>query len=78
MDEFATRLVTCFVTVFPSVSADRVPSASTDTVPGWDSMAQLNLLTVIGEEFGIDIDFEQFDGATSFPVLLERLRAIAG
>jgi acyl carrier protein len=78
MDEFSTRLATCFCTTFPTLTLDRVPSASIDTVAEWDSMAQINLLTVIGEEFNLDIDFEQFDGATSFPLLLERLRSIAG
>lgn len=39
----------------------------------WDSVAQVTLLTVIGEEFGIEIDFEEFEGATSFQELENRL-----
>ena len=39
----------------------------------WDSVAQVTLLTVIGEEFGIEVDFEEFEGATSFEELARRL-----
>jgi len=41
----------------------------------WDSVAQVTLLTVIGEEFGIEIDFEEFEGATSFEEIANRIAA---
>ena len=75
MDLIEERLVACFGVVFPGLGAAQVRSARADSVPTWDSIAHISLLTVIGEEFGIDVDFEQFEGATSFPTLLERLRA---
>jgi len=34
----------------------------------------VNLLSVIGEEFGMDIDFEDFEDATSFQTIAEHLR----
>jgi len=50
--------------------------ASVDTIGTWDSVAHVTLLSLIGEEFAIDIDFEEFAGATSFPEILERVRAV--
>jgi hypothetical protein len=32
---------------------------------------------LIGEEFNIDIDFEEFEGGTSFGALFDRLREIS-
>jgi acyl carrier protein len=68
------KLVSCFEAVFPSLSKEAIPAATHDNVPGWDSTAQVTLLTLVGEEFGIDIDFEEFEGATSFALVLETLR----
>jgi acyl carrier protein len=74
MDKLAERLAKCFSLVFPSLPLDQIPSATVDKVSGWDSFAQVNLLSLIGEEFSMDIDFEEFEGATSFGALLDRLR----
>jgi acyl carrier protein len=77
MDKPAERLAKCFSLVFPSLPSDQIPSAMADNVNGWDSVAQVNLLSLIGEEFSIDIDFEEFEGATSFGALLDHLREIS-
>ncbi len=75
MDELSTKLTRCFTTVFPGLDPSRAAAASVETVPEWDSVAQITLLTVIGEEFGFEPDFERFEGATSFASILDRLRA---
>ena len=77
MDNLPDRLARCFSLVFPGLSPEEILSATAGQMSDWDSMAQVNLLSVIGEEFGIDIDFEEFEGATSFPALLDRLREIS-
>jgi acyl carrier protein len=77
MNKTAERLANCFSLVFPSLSPAQIPSATASTVSGWDSIAQVNLLSLIGEEFNIDIDFEEFEGATSFGALFDRLREIS-
>jgi acyl carrier protein len=77
MDKLSERLAKCFSLVFPSLAAHQIPSATADNVDGWDSVAQLNLLSLIGEEFSMDIDFEEFEGATSFGALLDHLREIS-
>jgi acyl carrier protein len=45
-------------------------------VAEWDSLAQVTLLTLIGEEFEIYIDFEEFEDATSFTALVDRISRV--
>jgi acyl carrier protein len=56
------------------MDAQAVPLATAENVGEWDSVMQIRLLSVVGEEFGIEIDFEEFEGATSFEAILDRLR----
>ena len=74
MDETASKLEQCFRIAFPNLDPAAISSASVDSVPQWDSVAQITLLNLIGEEFAIDIDFEEFEGANSFSEMLVRLR----
>lgn len=73
MDNVRTKLAHCFSLVFPAMDPTLYPEASADTMSEWDSITQVTLLTTIGEEFNIDIDYEEFEGATSFASLAERL-----
>lgn len=74
MDGLQEKLAHCFSLAFPDLPAAEISTASAESIPGWDSMAQVTLLSLIGEEFGIDIDFEAFEGATSFQSIVERLK----
>ena len=74
-DEQFERLVSCFNKVFRNLSPSDIPAANSNNITAWDSIAQLTLLSVIGQEFGIDIDFEDFEGATSFAAILDLVRA---
>ncbi len=38
------------------------------------TLAHVTLLSLIGEAFSIDIDFEQFEEATSFAAILDLIR----
>jgi acyl carrier protein len=57
MDKVATGLTKCFAAVFPELTPEEILVATPATVKSWDSVATLNLLTVIEEEFVIEIDF---------------------
>ncbi len=74
MDTTVARLEKCFLAVFPDLEPYQVRHASPQSVSDWDSMAQITLLTLVGEEFGIPIDFEEFEGVCSFEALLSRVR----
>lgn len=60
MDELRNKLAKCFLLTFPSLSASDIRSATIDTVSAWDSARHVTLLSLIGEEFGIDIDYVAF------------------
>lgn len=74
MDDIRDKLARCFALAFPKLDPSKYATASVQTVSEWDSIAQLTLLTLISEEFGREMDFEEFDGATSFEELLHILQ----
>jgi acyl carrier protein len=66
MNDLDQRLAQCFAVAFPGLSADNAPRATPDSVEEWDSVGAINLASVIGEEFGIEIDLERLPDLTSF------------
>lgn len=66
MVDLATRLAACFTSVFPDLPPGAVREASARTVAAWDSMATVTLITVVEEEFGVDIDLEDIEDFSSF------------
>ncbi len=55
MDPVHNKLTKCFAAVFPDLPAAEIPSASLGRVPNWDSLATINLIALIEEEFQIQI-----------------------
>jgi acyl carrier protein len=70
MSDVRERLIKCFCTVFPDLSASEIPRASSGSVDGWDSLATATLLGVVEEEFGTAVDVDDFDALDSFESLL--------
>jgi acyl carrier protein len=69
------RLVRCFGVVFPELTPQEVGRASVASVASWDSVASINLVTVIEEEFGFEVALEELGEMASFTTirrLLER------
>jgi acyl carrier protein len=73
MNDLKDRLIKVFEAVFPKMPKTAIPAASQDSVKSWDSVAAITLITVIEEEFHIQMDFEDAAGLTSFPKILEYL-----
>lgn len=48
--------------------------SSSETIPEWDSMAQLNICLAIQDRFGLTLDLEEIATATSVPALLALLK----
>lgn len=44
-------------------------STSSDSVDGWGSLAQLNLVLALEEEFGVTIPDEEVGDLTSYPLI---------
>ncbi len=66
MDQVNDRLRDCFGEVFPDLSPEQIETAVRDELPEWDSLATLTLLTVLEEEFGLQLDDEAIAKLTSF------------
>jgi len=73
MSELRDRLEKCFSTVFPNLSGQEIPQAAMNSVEGWDSLATINLITVIEEEFGIQLPAQDLERLVSFPSILDYL-----
>jgi acyl carrier protein len=75
MSDSSAKLVRCFQAVFPGLPADRIAGASMDNLAEWDSVAMVKLLTVIAEEFALEIDWDNIDAMTSFQSIQDLLSA---
>jgi acyl carrier protein len=64
--EQTERLAGCFKKVLPKLSRAEIGTATQENTAAWDSIAQVTLISLVGEEFGIELDFEEFEEATSF------------
>ena len=56
------RLQLVLRSVFPSISQDCQYEWGPDEIEEWDSMAHLNLVMAVGEEFGVELDFNEIMG----------------
>lgn len=74
MADTRSRLIQCFSAVFSNLDEQGIPRASRSSVGSWDSLANFSLITVIEEEFGIQIDHDDVDKFTSFEAVLDYLR----
>jgi acyl carrier protein len=74
MDDTQVRLANCFLNLFPSMTPEEIQTASPTTVTGWDSLTSLTLLTLVGEEFNIEMDFEDLLEGLSYRRILEYLQ----
>jgi acyl carrier protein len=73
MDSTTARLRKCFSGVFPDLNEEQLLQASAAGLTQWDSLATLNLLALIEEEFGVSIDLDDLEEAPSFKSFLGRI-----
>jgi acyl carrier protein len=76
MDNKEAKLIKVFQTVFPDMDPEKIPVASQESVPGWDSVAAITLMNVIEEEFETQLDFDKAADLTSFQEILGYLREV--
>ena len=74
MSEVESRLIRCFSSVFPGLTAEELRAASAESVGAWDSLSGVKLVAVIQEEFGVDIDPEvrKLDSFEAFRAFLNQ------
>jgi acyl carrier protein len=66
MDDTRQRLTGCFQVVFPDLPEAVIPAASQETVPAWDSVAAITMVSVIEDEFGVELDLDDLPDLDSF------------
>jgi acyl carrier protein len=74
MSDTRSRLIQCFSAVFSNLDDREIPLAVRASTESWDSLANYSLITVIEEEFGIQINAEEVDQFVSFEGVLDLLR----
>lgn len=75
MTDIRTCLIQCFRAVFPNLSEEEIVNAHFISVTEWDSIAAINLVTVIEEEFDLQVSPESMENMVSFETILEYLRS---
>jgi acyl carrier protein len=69
------RLRDCFAAVFPSAAPGELEQASTETLPGWDSLATVTLVAVVEEEFEVVLELDELEQLTSFERVYQLVEA---
>jgi acyl carrier protein len=72
------RLAGCFSAVFPNRSPEELSSATRDRIPEWDSLAAVTLLTVVQQEFQVEMDLFDLEELGSFSSILHYLTERTG
>jgi acyl carrier protein len=71
VDDIQERVARCFANVFPNVPKEEIARASTASLASWDSVAQVTLLSAIGEEFGLGLEVEDFEELVSYALIVD-------
>ena len=75
MNDVTDRLIRCFTAVFPTLDEAQIRHASTSSLGTWDSLATINLVAIIEEEFGLQIALDELEQMVSFELILDYLQA---
>lgn len=74
MPEYNERLVHCFESVFPALTPEQIVGLD-DASGVWDSLASVTLVSVVEEEFGVQISPDTMAQLTSFDAFRAYLQA---
>lgn len=73
MPDVRSRLVTCFHTVFEGLSDTQIEESARNSMEEWDSVAAITLVSVLEEEFNVQIDYERLPEFDTFSKILNYL-----
>jgi acyl carrier protein len=71
MNDLSTRLIQCFSAVFPDLTEEQIRRASLTSVPKWDSIATVTLISLIEEEFRLHVEADKLGELVTFELTLE-------
>ena len=69
MQDLENRLVRCFSSVFPDLSEEQIRTANIESIPGWHSLASVTLISVVQEEFGVQVSLADLPNLVSFSAM---------
>ena len=69
-------LARCFLSAFPDLAPEEIPSASVETVEDWDSLHAVILVALLEEAFAIRIPSRDFPTLRSHAAVREYLSRI--
>ena len=74
MSNVAERLTKVFAAIFPELTPEEIQVASPASVAAWDSLATISIVSLIEEEFAIDIPPDRFEDMGSFELIVDFLK----
>ncbi len=74
LSDVRERLIKCFSVVFPDLTTAEIPRASMTSVGSWESLSTVTLVSVVEEEFGIEVNPEDLELFVSFETILDHLQ----
>ena len=77
MNSTEARLINCFQLVFPNLNENDIVRATPASVSTWDSVATVTLISVVEEEFGIQMDLDRVEEMVSFEGFLKNLQSVS-
>jgi acyl carrier protein len=73
MSNVSERLIKVFAAIFPELTPEEIVIASPASVAAWNSLATISMVSLIEEEFEIDIPPDRFEDMGSFELILDYL-----
>jgi acyl carrier protein len=70
------RLLQCFISVFPGLTAEEIRVTSAESSGVWDSLTGVTLAAVVQEEFGMEIDPADLSELDSFEAYRRYVRGL--
>ena len=75
MDEKVSKRVKKIMSILFNTSIENIDdSASEETIPGWDSLAHINLTVALEEEFRIQFEASDIPELTTYKGILVRIK----
>lgn len=78
MNDVRRRLIDCFKAVFPGLDEAEILDAEMNAVEAWTSLAAVNLLAVVEEEFAVRVDPQDYEKFVSFQGIERHLESMLG
>ena len=75
MNSVQARVEQCFRTALPELPEEELPRATMCSLAQWDSLSTLVLVSLIEEEFGMQIPPDDLGDFVSFELIVDYLQA---